>query len=140
MIDLRPMDKAVATLTQSLALIDETGAQFTEPMQLLMQRGLIQAFEYTYALAILMMTRYLTEHASLPDKRDLNSFEELIRVADEHQLLLSPFAKWKAYRNARNLTSHTYDRTKAESVAATARDFEREAQHLLAQLRERETK
>ncbi len=140
MIDLRPMQSAVASLTESLALIDEHREQSSEPMRLLMQRGLIQAFEYTYSLSILMMTRYLSESASLPDKRDLGSFEELIRVADEHELLLSPFASWKAYRNARNLTSHTYDRVKADTVAAVARSFDREAQYLLAQLRRRETK
>ena len=140
MMDLRPMQSAVASLTESLALIDEHRDQYSEPMQLLMQRGLIQAFEYTYSLSILMMTRHLTEHASLPDKRDLSSFEELIRVADEHQLLLSPFATWKAYRNARNLTSHTYDRAKADTVAATAREFEREAKHLVARLQEKGTK
>ncbi len=140
MIELRPMQDAVATLTESVALIEETKGQFSEPINLLMQRGLIQAFEYTYGLAVLTMTRYLREHASVPEKHDLNVFEELIRVADEHRLLLSPIGKWKSYRHARNLTSHTYNRAKADTVAALAPDFEREVQFLLAQLRERVTK
>ena len=98
--------------------------------------GLIQAFEYNYSLAIALMTRYLQERTALPDKRNLGDFPELIRVADEHQLLRSPFAKWKEFRHARNLTSHTYHRAKADAVAAVAPDFEREVQYLLSQLQE----
>lgn len=137
MIDLEPMQDAIVTLTDSLALIKEFGGQVSEPMRLLMQRGLIQAFEYNYGLAVLMMTRYLREHDSAPDKHDLSVFEELIRVADEHGLLLSPFARWKAFRHARNLTSHTYNHKKAEAVAEIIPDFEREVIHLLSKLRER---
>lgn len=137
MIDLNPMTKAVATLTESLKLVNESQAQLSEPMRLLVQRGLIQAFEYNYGLAILMMTRYLIEHDSTPDRHDLSVFEELIRVADEHRLLLSPFARWKAFRHARNLTSHTYDRAKALAVVEIIPDFEREVVHLLSHLQER---
>ncbi len=137
MIDLGPMQDAIATLTESLTLIQESGDRQSEPMRLLMQRGLIQAFEYTYGLAVFMMTRYLREHDSTPDKHDLNGFEELIRVADEHQLLHSPFSRWKAFRHARNLTSHTYDRAKAEEVAEIIPDFE--VIYLLSKLQERST-
>ena len=140
MIDLLPLQDALATLTESLTLIEETRGEVSEPMRQLMQRGLIQAFEYNYGLAILMMTRYLRERISVPDKYDLNVFEELIRVADDNQLLRSPFAKWKEFRHARNLTSHTYRRDKADAVAAAAPDFEQEMQHLLSQLREKLSK
>ena len=136
MIDLGPMQEALATLTESLILIEETKGQFSEPMRQLMQRGLIQAFEYNYSLAIVLMARYLQERTSMPDKRNLSDFPELIRVADEHQLLRSPFAKWKEFRHARNLTSHTYNRAKADAVAAVAPDFERELQYLLSHLQE----
>ena len=137
MIDLTPMQDALATLTESLRLIEESEGQVSEPMRLLMQRGLIQAFEYNYGLAILMMTRYLKERSSMPDKHDLSVFEEFIRVADEQQLLLSPIAKWKAFRHARNLTSHTYNRTKADAVAEITPEFEREVVYLLSKLKEK---
>ena len=137
MIDLTPMQDALATLTESLALIEEMKGKVSEPMRQLMQRGLIQAFEYNYSLAIAMVTRYLRERASVPDKHNLGDFPELIRVADEDGLLLSPFAKWKEFRHARNLTSHTYHREKADAVAAVASDFEKEVQHLLSQLQEK---
>lgn len=136
MIDLNPMTRAAATLTESLSLVNESRDQLSEPMRLLVQRGLIQAFEYNYEMAIFMMTRYLKEMASDPDKHDLSVFQELIRVADEHRLLLSPFAKWKAYRHARNMTSHSYDEAKARAVVEIIPDFEREVVYLLSRLQE----
>ena len=83
------------------------------------------------------LCEYCGEDDSTLNKHNLNVFEELIRVADEHQLLRSPFAKWKAFRHARNLTSHTYDRAKAEAVAEIIPDFEREVVHLLSKLQEK---
>lgn len=137
MIDLTPLQDALATLTESLQLIEDSKDKVSEPMRRLMERGLIQAFEYNYGLAIFFMSRYLQEYAAVPDKHDLGVFEELIRVADEQRLVLSPVARWKAYRHARNLTSHTYNNVKAKAVAEIAADFEREGTHLLHQLQER---
>ena len=140
MIDLAPMTDAVGSLTESLKLVEESNKTHSEPMRLIVQRGLIQAFEYNFAMAVGMMERYLSEFAAVPDRRDLSNFQELIRVADEHGLILSPFAKWKAFRYARNLTSHTYNRTKALAVVAIIPDFEREVVHLLSRLKEQLTK
>jgi nucleotidyltransferase substrate binding protein (TIGR01987 family) len=131
------MANAVATLTESLRLVEESREQLSRPMQMLVQRGLIQAFEYNYEMAIGMMTRYLRETAPDPDKHDLGVFQELIRVADGQGLLLSPFAKWKTFRHARNMTSHTYDEDKALAVVTIIPDFEREVIYLLSRLQER---
>ena len=135
MIDLDPMTRAVATLTESIKLVNETWEQLSKPMRLLVQRGIIQAFEYNYEMAIVMMTRYLKETASDPEKHDLSAFQELIRVADEHRLTLSPISKWKAFRHARNMTSHAYKEENALAVVAIIPDFEREVVYLLSQLR-----
>lgn len=137
MIDLSPMDDAVGSLTESLELVEESRKMHSEPMRLIVQRGLIQAFEYNFAMAVGMLERYLSEVVADPDKRNLSNFQELIRVADENGLVLSPFAKWKAFRHARNLTSHTYNRTKALAVVAIIPDFEREVVYLLSRLKER---
>ena len=137
MIDLAPLRDALASLTESRVLIEESEGKVSEPMRLLMQRGYIQAFEYTFSLAVGMMERFLVEISAVPDKRDLRDFRELIRVADENGLLLSPFSKWKDYREARNLTSHTYNRTKAAVVAEAAPGFEREVIFLLAKMQEK---
>jgi uncharacterized protein with HEPN domain len=52
-------------------------------------------------------------------------------------LILSPFAKWKAFRHARNLTSHTYNEANALAVVEIIPEFEREVVYLLSQLQER---
>jgi len=137
MISLTPMANAVAILTESLKLVDESKEHLSGPMRLLVQRGLIQAFEYNYEMAVNMMARYLKETAADPDKHDLSVFQELIRVADEQGLLLSPFAKWKGFRHARNMTSHTYDESKALAVVAMIPDFEREVVYLFSRLQEK---
>jgi nucleotidyltransferase substrate binding protein (TIGR01987 family) len=131
------MAKAVTTLTESLRLVEESEGRLSEPMLLLAQRGLIQAFEYNYEMAVGMMTRYLRETSPDPDRHDLGVFQELIRVADENQLVLSPFGRWKAFRHARNMTSHTYDEAKALAVVAIIPEFEREVVHLLSRLQEK---
>jgi nucleotidyltransferase substrate binding protein (TIGR01987 family) len=136
-IDLSPMTAAVATLTESLALVEEARATLSIPMQLIVQRGLIQAFEYNYVMAIGMLERYLAETSAVPDKRDLGNFQELIRVADEQGLIQLPFARWKVFRLARNLTSHTYNQDKALAVESIVPEFEREVLFLLSQLQER---
>jgi uncharacterized protein with HEPN domain len=61
----------------------------------------------------------------------------LIRVADEAGLLLSPFATWKTFRQARNNTSHTYNEMKAVAVADVIPAFEKEVKYLLARLQEK---
>lgn len=137
MIDLKPMSDAVNRLTEGTRVYEELQGQVPEPARILLRSGLIQTFEFNYALAVSMMTRYLLSALPDPTKRDLSVFEELIRVADEAGLLLSPFATWKTFRQARNATSHTYNEAKAVAVAEVIPAFEKEVQHLLARLQEK---
>lgn len=137
MIDLSPMASAVRNLTEAVQLVGTTHENVQEPVRLLLRAGLIQTFEYNYDLAIGMMTRYLKSVVPNPSSPDLGVFEELIRVADERQLLLSPFATWKMFRQARNNTSHTYSEVKALAVVKAIPVFEKEVRYLLARLQER---
>ena len=137
MIDLKPMSEAVNRLTDATRVYEELQHQVSEPARILLRSGLIQTFEYNYGLAVSMMSRYLSSVVSDPAKRDLNVFEELIRVADEMGLVLSPFSTWKIFRQARNNTSHTYNEAKAAAVAEVIPAFEKEVKHLLARLQEK---
>lgn len=137
MIDLTPMANAVRNLAEALQLVETMQEQVSEPVRLLMRAGLIQTFEYNYELAIAMMTRYLESVTPDLSSRDLGVFEELIRVADQRNLVRSPFATWKSFRQARNNTSHTYNEMKAVAVVQVIPAFEAEVRYLLAQLQER---
>ena len=137
MIDLSAMANSVRNLTEALRLIETTQDQLEDPLRLLLRAGMIQTFEYNYELSIAMMTRYLRSVVADSSSHDLGLFEELIRVADERRLILSPFAVWKTFRQARNNTSHTYNEAKAVAVVAVIPAFEKEVRYLLAQLQER---
>ena len=50
-------------------------------------------------------------------------------------MFLSDLEKWKNYRNARNITSHTYDSEKSEIIVAIAPEFYEEAMYFLDKLK-----
>ena len=78
--------------------------------------GTIQAFEFTYELVIKFIRRYL-EHTE-PSRETIASmtFPTLIRTANERGLMVTDITIWKQFRDARNITSHTYDQMKAIEV------------------------
>lgn len=81
-----------------------------------------------------MLTRFLQSQATeLPDTL---TFNETIRKANQMGLLLSNLEKWTEYRQKRNLTSHTYEETIANSVVSVVKDFQKDAKYLLEKLKE----
>jgi hypothetical protein len=59
----------------------------------------------------------------------------LIRTGSEQGLLRNGWDRWKDYRKARSITSHTYDESKAIEVMQIVPDFLLEGQALLAELK-----
>lgn len=81
-----------------------------------------------------MLTRFLQSQATeLPDTL---TFNETIRKANQMGLLLSNLEKWTEYRQKRNLASHTYEETIANSVVSVVKDFQKDAKYLLEKLKE----
>ncbi len=97
--------------------------------------SVIQRFEYTYGLAIKMIERFLQTTSTLDV--DTLSFNQLIRDANERGVLLGNLENWAEYRKKRNITSHTYDETKALEVVSIMDDFIKEAEFLLNKLKEK---
>ena len=80
-----------------------------------------------------MLTRFLQSQAiDLPDSL---TFNETIRKANQMGLLLSNLEKWTEYRQKRNLTSHTYEESIANSVVNVVKDFQQDAKFLLNKLK-----
>lgn len=123
-IDLTPLASAIARLEkgQTRYLGDTSDTQIRD--------GLIQRFEYTYDLAHKMLRRYLAMSDANPDAIAQMSFPTLIRTANERGLLLNEWSRWKQYRDDRNITSHTYDETKAIRVVAGIPAFIEEVRYL----------
>jgi len=96
----------------------------------------IQRFEFTYELSHKMLKRFLEATSANPAEFDAMPFQDLIRTGSERGLLLSDWSRWKVFRIARSITSHTYDENKAREVFAIVPDFLAEALHLRDRLKE----
>jgi nucleotidyltransferase substrate binding protein (TIGR01987 family) len=92
--------------------------------------AMIQRFEYCYELSHKMLKRYLELSEPNSAAIDLMSFPELIRTASERGLLLNGWDHWKSYRDARNITSHTYNEDKAIQICLIIPLFLNEAEYL----------
>jgi nucleotidyltransferase substrate binding protein (TIGR01987 family) len=93
----------------------------------------IQRFEYTYELSFKMLRRYLEMTSDNPREVDAYAFRDVIRIGAEKGLIAKVEA-WFDYREARNQTSHAYDREEAEEVYAMIPAFADDAQDLLDHL------
>ena len=130
-LDVSSLIKAIASLDEAL---NEYGKN---PKNRFVRDASIQRFEYTYELSYKMLKRYL--EISEPNAEDIDqmSFPTLIRTASERGLVENGWDSWKVYRDARNITSHTYNEDKAVQVCLVIPDFLRDAKYLLLRLQER---
>lgn len=96
----------------------------------------IQSFEFTYDLAYKMLKRQLEVLSPNPGEVDQMTFMQVIRTGAEAGLL-SEVARFRNYREKRNITSHTYDAEKAEQVVSILTDFIADISHLLSELEKR---
>ena len=129
-LNLSPLKKAITSLSRGL----NRALQNRDDLEV--RDGCIQRFEYTYELAQKTIRRYLaiTEAASIQEL----SFPSLIRLAYERGLLHEEWSIWKAFRDARNTTSHTYDENKAHEVFEHIPTFLVEAKFLYNEIEKRQ--
>jgi nucleotidyltransferase substrate binding protein (TIGR01987 family) len=99
--------------------------------------GLIQRYEFTYELSHKLLKRHLEKTSASPEIYDAMSFADLIRSANEQDLLLSDWGQWKVFREMRAKTSHTYDENIALEVVSVIPDFIAEVKTLLQKLQQR---
>lgn len=126
---LTPLVKAVASLDE---VLKEKTAQ---PKNVFLLDAAIQRFEYTYELGCKMLKRYLEMYGT-SGSVDKMSLPELIRTGYEQGLLNSSWDRWHTFRDARNITSHTYDLKKANQVFAIIPSFYEEVCFLLNRLQQ----
>lgn len=108
-----------------------------DPGNAVIRDAAIHRFEFTYELCGKMLRRYLEAASGAPEEVARMSFPDLIRTGSEQGLLLSGWDAWFDYREARNLTSHTYNEANAIKVMESIPSFLEEAEHLCARLEER---
>ena len=137
-LDLNALNQAVTSLQQALQDSQDPAftASLTPSQRRLIIAGVIQNFEFSYELCYKMLKRQLEQDAAVPADIDQLSFKDLIRTAFEAGLLAEP-ELWFEFRRQRNITSHTYDQLKAQSVYQTAMVFLPQAQAVLTKLEQR---
>ncbi len=134
MLDLSSLQKAIGSLEELLKRVrdDEFMAGLDEVVQKGLRAGVIQNFEFTFELCWKFIQRWIRLNRS-PEDADPLVRKDLFRMAARYGLISDP-TLWFDYAEARNLTPHTYDESRAQEVYDTAVGFVGEARYLLAQL------
>ena len=137
-LNLSSLRDAVDSLDGGLEVVGDS-AWFnhqSSKAQKILIAGVIQHFEFVYELSAKMIVRQLkAESASHEERKDIN-FRDVLRVAARNGLI-SNVEAWFHYREMRNITSHTYDKEKAQKVYQTILEFIRDAKELLRNLEAR---
>jgi nucleotidyltransferase substrate binding protein (TIGR01987 family) len=136
-LDLTSLNKAIVSLSNTIAITQETLKQYPNNNTLInaLKSGVIQNFEFTYELSWKFMKRWLESNLGavyvdgIPRK-------ELFKLAAEHRLIDNP-AEWFVYHQARNEMAHTYNLKTAEKVFTAAISFLDKAKLLLNSLEQK---
>ena len=126
------LESAIVRLEEALRVYQQ------DPSQSLIRDGMIQRFEFTFEISRKLLKRYLEENSTSTENFDETSFADLIRVGNEHGLLLGNWPRWRTYRVMRAKTSHTYNEAIALDVVAGIPGFLEEARYLRDQLERRQ--
>lgn len=136
-LDLTSLETAVVQLQESLSLCNCEPYKSDPLISRHFRAAAIKAFEYTYAISLKMIKRYMEKTITEPEEIDSMTFNRFIREAFGKDLVRSDVAVWRDYRKQRSITSHTYDEEKAQKVFEIIPDFLKESQYVLARLEEK---
>lgn len=135
-LDYSSLESAAAQLRRSFDYLHSDLARDDAGLREQFRAATIQAFEFTYELAVKMVRRQLARIVANPDAMRMMDFADLMRDAADAGLVRDA-PSWMRYREMRNRTSHTYDAERAEETVATMDEFLRDVRHLLNALGER---
>ena len=132
-LDLSSFKKAVGSLEQAIEISNKlmNGSDASE--EKFFKAGVIQNFEFTYELSWKIIQRCIELYFS-PEMQVVTR-KDLFRMAFKYNLIEDP-KDWYEYQQRRNITSHTYDELKADSVYQVAKKFIKDANYLLGRLEE----
>jgi nucleotidyltransferase substrate binding protein (TIGR01987 family) len=135
-IDYSAFEKAIGQLEKSLSFVHSSMAGQNKDLYEQFRAAGVQAFEYTYELALKMLRRQLDQIVSNRAELREMAFMDFIRTAAEAGLVRNVSA-FKVYRDKRNITSHTYDADKAEEVLSVIEPFLKDVHFILNEIRKR---
>ncbi len=97
--------------------------------------GVVKHFEITYELSWKLMARWLNANVA-SGTADGVTRRQLYRLSAANKLI-SDVDRWMQHHDARNTTSHIYDREKAQQVYEAVKVFTQDAPQLLKALEAR---
>ncbi len=133
-LNLSPLHNATEQLEKSLKYAHSEIAKKDDGLFEQFRNSVVQCFEFTYEISWKMLKRQIEKDSPSPELVDTYSYNDLIREAAERGLIENP-QQWFDYRHFRNLTSHAYDKDKAQQVFIAASDFLSSAKFLMKQLK-----
>jgi nucleotidyltransferase substrate binding protein (TIGR01987 family) len=137
-LDLTSLRKAIVSLRGVCALIDDAPWYAAQSPALRdgLMAGAIQNFEFVFELSVKTIRRQIELSSEEPQTLRTMDFRDQVRVAAEMGIIDNPVV-WFEYRRLRNMTSHTYDRSKAEEMYTSIPRLLHDAEALLATLEQR---
>jgi len=134
-LDLTSLRDALAALEKSLHFLSSELAKDVD-LREQFRNSAIQCFEFTHELAFKMIKRQLERMAADPASVDTMAYMDVVRSGAEAGLV-ADVARFRDYREKRNITSHTYDAAQAEKIVAVLDDFRKDVRYLLGELEKR---
>ena len=135
-LDYSALESAVAQLQRSFDFLHSDLARTDPDLREQFRAATIQAFEFTYELAVKMIQRQLAQIAANPDAlREMDFADRMRDAADAGIVRDAP--SYVRYRELRNKTSHTYDADRAEETVSVIDEFLRDVRFLLQELQKR---
>ena len=131
MLDLSSLRNALGQLKDMDDFYRSPETVANERLSVVGRGSVIQAFEFTYTVAVRTIKRVLEIIAPDQYTGPETDYRSLLLLAKEFDLI-EDINRWMSYRDKRNKTSHTYAEDKATEVAAIAPLFIKDADYLLA--------
>ena len=135
-LDYSSLERAVAQLQKSFDYLHSDLARKDAGLREQFRAATIQAFEFSYELAIRMIRRQLAQIVANPDELQQIDFADLMRDAADAGIVRDVPA-YLRYREMRNKTSHTYNVDQAEKTVAAMDEFLRDVRFILKELERR---
>ena len=135
-LDYSSLESAVAQLQRSFDYLHSDLARNDAGLREQFRAATIQAFEFSYELAVRMIRRQLAQIVANPDELREIDFADLMRDAADAGIVRDA-PSYMRYREMRNRTSHTYDAERAEETVAAMDEFLSDLRLLLNELGER---
>ena len=135
-LEYSSLERAVAQLQKSFDYLHSDLARRDAGLREQFRAATIQAFEFSYELAIKMIRRQLAQIVANPDELQQIDFADLMRDAADAGIVRDVPA-YLRFREMRNKTSHTYNAERAEKTVAAMDEFLLDVRFLLKELERR---